>query len=62
MPPIRFFFRFSSSNYLALSMPTLGLRVNFFSKVLYALYYSLLGNLRYPLLAYYLVILLLNAI
>ena len=46
----------SSFNYLALSMLTLGLYVNFFDKVLYFYYYGLLGNFKYPFLAYYLVI------
>ena len=52
----------SSFNYLALGVPTLGLCVNFFSKVLCFYYCSLLGNFRYPLLAYYLAIFLLNAV
>ena len=49
-------FNLSSFNYLALNMPALGLYVNFFSEVLYFYYYSLLGNFRYPFLAYYLAI------
>ena len=56
------FFNLSFSNYLALSMPTLSLYINFYNKVLYFLYYGLLGNFKYPLLAYYLAILLLNTI
>ena len=55
-------FNLSSSNYLAFSVPILGLYINFFSKVLYFYYCGLLGNFKYPLLAYYLVILLLNAV
>jgi hypothetical protein len=43
-------------------VPALGLYINFLSKVLYILYYSLLGNFKYPLLAYYSAILLLNII
>ena len=56
------FFNLSSFNYLAFSIPALGLYVNFFSKVLYFYYYGLLGNFKYPLLAYYLAILLLNTV
>ena len=52
----------SSFNYLAFSMPALGLYISFYSKVLYFLYYSLLGNFKYPFLACYLTILLLNII
>ena len=55
-------FNLSSSNYLAFSIPALGLYVNFFSKVLCFYCYGLLGNFRYPLLAYYSIILLLNAV
>jgi hypothetical protein len=58
-------FNFSFSNYLALSVPALGLYFNFLGIVLYFhCYYiiGLLGNLRYPLLAYYSTILSLNAI
>ena len=43
-------------------MSTLGLYINFFSEVLYFYYYGLLGNFKYRLLAYYLVIFLLNTI
>ena len=51
------FSNLSSSNYLALSVPTLSLYISFLDKILYFPYYSLLGNFSYPLLAYYLVIL-----
>jgi hypothetical protein len=54
---LSFFSNLSSSNYLVLSMPFLGLYINFLSKILYILCYSLVGNFRYPLLAYYLAIL-----
>ena len=56
------FFNLNSFNYLALGVPTLGLYVNFFSKILYFYYYSLLGNFKYFLLTYYLAIFLLNAV
>ena len=56
------FFNLSSFNYLAFSIPTLDLYISFLGKVLYFPYYSLLGNFKYPLLAYYLAILLLNII
>ena len=56
------FFNLSSFNYLAFSMPALGLYINFFSKILYFYYYSLLGNFEYPFLAYYSAIFLLNII
>jgi hypothetical protein len=59
------FSNFSSSNHLALSVPVLGLYISFFGVVLcfYCCYIvGLLGNFRYPLLAYYSVILLLNTI
>ena len=59
---LSFSFNLSSFNYLAFSMPALGLYINFYSEVLYFPYYSLLGNFGYLFLAYYLVILLLNAI
>ena len=59
---LSFFSNFSSFNYLALNIPTLGLFINFFSEVLCFYYYGLLGNFRYPLLAYYLAILLLNTV
>ena len=52
----------NSFNYLALSIPTLSLYISFYSEILYFPYYSLLGNFKYPLLAYYLVIFLLNAV
>jgi hypothetical protein len=55
----------SSFNYLALSVPALGLYISFFSIVLcfHCCYIiGLLGNFRYPLLAYYSAILLLNAV
>jgi hypothetical protein len=55
-------FNLSFFNYFAFSVPALGLYINFFSKVLCILYYGLLRNFKYPLLAYYLAILLLNAI
>jgi hypothetical protein len=55
-------FNFSSFNYLAFSVPALGLYITFFSKVLCILYYGLLGNFKYPFLAYYSLILLLNTI
>ena len=42
----------NSFNYLTLNILTLDLFINFFSKVLYFCYYSLLGNFGYPLLAY----------
>jgi hypothetical protein len=56
------FFNFSFSNYLALGVPALGLYINFLSEILCILYYGLLGNFKYPLLACYSVILLLNTI
>jgi hypothetical protein len=56
------FSNLSSFNYFTLGVPALGLYINFFSEVLYILYYGLLGNLGYPLLACYLAILLLNAV
>ena len=56
------FFNLSFFNYLAFNMLALGLYINFFSKVLYFYYCGLLGNFKYPFLAYYLVILLLNAV
>jgi hypothetical protein len=59
------FFNFSSSNYLALSMPVLGLYISFLSIVLYfycCYIIGLLKNLKYPLLACYSVILSLNTI
>ena len=59
---LSFFFNLSFFNYLALSVPILGLYINFFSKILYFYCYGLLGNFKYPFLAYYLVILLLNTI
>ena len=59
---LSFFFNFSSFNHLAFSVFVLGLYVNFFGKVLYFYYYGLLGNFKYPFLAYYLVIFLLNAV
>ena len=52
----------SSFNYLALSVPALGLFMDFFSKVLFFYCYSLLENFGYPFLVYYSVILLLNAV
>ena len=55
-------FNLSSFNYLALNIPILGLYINFFDKVLYFYCYSLLENFKYPLLAYYSIILLLNAV
>ena len=59
---LRSFFYLSFFNYLVLGISALGLYINFFAKVLYILYCSLLGNFRYPLLAYYFAILPLNAI
>ena len=59
---LSFFSNLSFFNYLALSVPTLGLFIDFFGKVLYFYCCSLLGNFGYFFLAYYLVILLLNAI
>ena len=59
---LSFFSNLSSFNHLALSMPALGLYVNFYNEVLYFLYCGLLGNLKYPLLAYYLATLLLNIV
>ena len=56
------FSNLSSFNYLTLSIPILGLYINFYSEILYFPYYSLLGNFKYPLLACYLAILLLNTI
>jgi hypothetical protein len=58
-------FNFNSSNYLALNVPILGLYISFLSVILcfcYCYIIGLLGNLRYPLLACYSVILLLNTI
>ena len=55
-------FNLSFFNYLAFSIPALGLYINFFNKVLYFYYYGLLENFKYPFLAYYLVIFLLNAV
>ena len=46
------FFNLNSFNYLAFSVPALGLYINLFSKVLYFYCYSLLRNFRYLLLAY----------
>ena len=56
------FFNLSSFNYLTFSMPALGLYINFFSKVLYFYRCGLLGNFKYLFLAYYSIILLLNAV
>ena len=56
------FSNLSSFNYLAFSIPALGLYINFFSKILYFYYYGLLGNFKYPFLACYLAIFLLNAV
>ena len=58
----KFFFNLNFFNYLALNIPALGLFINFFNKILYFYYYSLLGNFGYFFLAYYFIILLLNAI
>ena len=52
----------SSSNYLALSMPALGLYINFFSKVWYIYCCCLFKNFKYPHLAYYSLIHLLNPV
>ena len=52
----------SSFNYLALSVPALGLYISFLSNILFFYYYSLLGNFGYSLLAYYLAIFLPNAV
>ena len=49
-------------NYLAFSVPTLGLHINFFGEILYFCCCGLLGNFGYFFLAYYLAIFLLNAI
>ena len=38
------FFNLSSFNYLAFSMPALGLYISFYGEVLYFPYYGLLGN------------------
>jgi hypothetical protein len=65
MVTLNSFSNFSFSNYLALSVPVLGLYISFFSVVLcfhYCCIIGLLGNFTYPFLAYYLAILLLNAI
>ena len=65
MVTLSFFSNFSSSNYLALGVPVLGLYINFFSIVLYfycCYIVGLLGNFGYPLLACYSAILLLNII
>jgi hypothetical protein len=59
---LNFSFNLNSFNYLTLSVPVLSLYINFFNKVLCILYYSLLGNFKYPFLAYYLAILLLNTV
>ena len=59
---LSFSFNLSSFNYLAFSVPALGLYINFYSEVLYFLYCSLLENFGYFFLAYYLVIFLLNAV
>ena len=56
------FSNLSFFNYLAFNIPTLGLYISFYSKVLCFPYYGLLENFKYPLLAYYLAILLLNTI
>ena len=52
----------NSSNYLALGVPALGLYINFFNKVwcIYCCY--LFKNFRYPHLAYYSLIHLLNLV
>ena len=55
-------FDLSSSNYLAFSIPTLGLFMDFFGKVLYFYCYGLLGNFGYLFLAYYFIIFLLNTV
>ena len=62
VPVLSSFSNLSSFNYLALGVPALGLYISFLSKALYFPCCSLLGNFRYPLLAYYLAILLLNII
>ena len=59
---LSFFSNLSSFNYLAFSMPALGLYINFFGEILYFYYYSLLRNFGYFFLAYYSVILLLNTV
>ena len=52
----------SSSNYLVLSVPALGLYVNFYSEVRCIHYCYLFRNFGYPYLAYYAQICLLNSI
>ena len=59
---LKSFSHLSLSNYLALDVFILGLYINYFAKVLYILCYSLFRNFKYPLLAYYAFILLLNFI
>ena len=59
---LSFFFNLSFFNYLALSVPALGLYIDFFGEVLYFYCRGLLGNFRCFFLACYLAILLLNII
>ena len=59
---LSFFSDLSSFNYLAFSIPALGLFVDFFNRVLYFYYCGLLENFRYPFLACHSAIFLLNTV
>ena len=52
----------SSSNYLVLGVPALGLYINFFNKVRCIYCCCLFRNFKYPHLAYYSLIYLLNLV
>ena len=52
----------NSFNYLALSVPTLSLYINFLSKIQYIYNCYLFRNFGYPYLAYYFLIYLLNPV